>query len=338
MHEIDTEVVFVPPEEALRYLPEGPSLCPDGRISWVAIQHGADAQTGSLNLLDLDSATNQSYPLPGRPGFAFATSQAGSFLVGLERSLVLFNSQDGSFEPLVEHVDQRVIGTIINDGVCFDGNLIFGCKDLAFREKKAGLYLLRAGERELVQLSSEQICSNGKVVVTNPDRSLTLYDICSASKQVLGWDLDLTRGKISHPHVTVDLTAEPVFPDGMILAPDGAHLIVAIYDPRDSHHGEARMYEIDSGKLKTVWRCPGSPRVTCPLLVQRQGRVELLLTTADEGMPPERRAKSPHAGCLFIGPTDFESLSDPLAPCRFIQSPSGGRRNTGGRRSSVDEG
>jgi sugar lactone lactonase YvrE len=315
MKQIDARVLFRPPTEAQRFLPEGPYRCPDGRVAWVAIQHGPDAREGSLNLLDPVSGDNQQFLLPGRPGFAFPTVRLATFLVGLERAIVWFDSESGTVEVIVDGVDRDVTNTIINDAVVFDGHLVFGCKDVAFSEKKAGLYLLRSGERELVKLSGEQVCSNGKAVVSHQDGHYTLYDIDSPTKQVIAWQLDVVEGIVSNPQVIVDLTDEPVFPDGMVLTPDQRGLIVAFYDPRNSTHGEARQYDIESGGVETVWRCPQSPRVTCPQLIQRDGRTELLLTTADEGMPAEQRANNPEAGSLFIAETDFEGLNaNPVFP------------------------
>jgi sugar lactone lactonase YvrE len=166
-----------------------------------------------------------------------------------------------------------------------------------------------------VKLSGQQICSNGKAIVSHQEGRYTLYDIDSPSKQVMAWDLDVDQRSLTRPRVVVDLTDGPAFPDGMILTPDQRGLIVALYDPRNSEHGEAREFDIESGQVKTVWRCPQSPRVTCPQLVQRAGRTELLLTTADEGMPAEHRLRNPEAGCLFLAETDFEGLNaNPLYP------------------------
>ena len=101
----------------------------------------------------------------------------------------------------------------------------------------------------------------------------------------------------------------------MILTPDKQSLIVAIFNPGDAEYGEARQYNIVTGELETVWTCPASPRVTCPQLVSKEGRVKLLLTTADEGMEPELRKKSHHAGCLFLADTTFDSLNEnPVYP------------------------
>ena len=59
------------------------------------------------------------------------------------------------------------------------------------------------------------------------------------------------------------------------------------------------------------WTTPGSPRVTCPLLVKRPDGVKLILTTATEGMPAEMKATCPEAGNLFIADT---SLTDCPVP------------------------
>ena len=105
-------------------------------------------------------------------------------------------------------------------------------------------------------------------------------------------------------------TSGQVYPDGMIMTPDGKSLIVAFYDPRESDHGQACQYSIATGELEHVWTCPASPRVTCPQLISRNGKIELVLTTADEGMSPELRNKAVNAGCLFVAETHFTGLSD----------------------------
>jgi len=152
-------------------------------------------------------------------------------------------------------------------------------------------------------------------VIRNLDSTLTLFDIDSCTKQIVRQKLDIVAGTVNDEHVVVDLTSENVFPDGMILTPDHQSLIVALYDPGDPAFGSARQYRLADGVLEAVWKCPGSPRVTCPQLVQYAGKVKLLLTTAVEGMPAEQQARHPNAGCLFLGDTDFTSIGDqPIFP------------------------
>ena len=315
MQTIETEILFRPDSAALRFLPEGPYALADGRMSWVGIQHGGDSTAGSINILNLTNGTNASLILPGRPGFAFPTDQEGVFVTGLERSVGLFDTRSEAWTPFITGIEADVTNTIINDAVVFDGNLIFGCKELEFKTKKAGLYLWRRRDQAVIRLRSDQICSNGKAVIRNSDGSLTMFDIDSPSKQIIRCRLDIEAGTVSDIQVVVDLTSEEVFPDGLILTPDHRSLIVALYDPGDPDYGAARQYNITTGQLETVWTCPGSPRVTCPQLVRHKGRVRLVLTSAVEHMPPEQQTRHPNAGCLFIGDTPFNTIGDqPVFP------------------------
>ena len=160
-------------------------------------------------------------------------------------------------------------------------------------------------------LRNDQICSNGKKVVQWHDQ-LVLLDIDSPTKTVVAYPLDVPRGALGDPEIVLDLRDGPAFPDGMVLANDGQSAILAFYDPRDVPAGEARQYNLATGELECVWQTPGSPRVTCPLLVEHDGRVVLVLTTAVEHMSTEEQSRHPDAGCLFIADTHFASL--PAAP------------------------
>ena len=302
-------MLFTPDSDELRYLPEGPYAGSDGSLSWVAIQHGATATTGSLNLLDCESGRNRSFDLPGRPGFAFPTDRPGVYVLGAEHSLVLFDTATGDWNEFVTGIDDSVTGTIINDGMVWDGNLIFGCKDLEFSAPKAGLYLWRAKDQALVTLRTDQVCSNGKAVIES-DGVLNFFDIDTPAKTITCGVLDIEKGTLTDQQVIVDLTAEDGFPDGMILTPDRQSLIVAIYNPNDAPVGEARQYSLATGELQHVWECPGASQVTCPQLISSAGGVDLVLTTAVEHLPPERRGNQPNVGSLFVGPTTFTSIGD----------------------------
>ena len=73
----------IPDSDHLRFLPEGPIPLAESMVSWVGIQHGANATHGSLNLLDLNQGTNKSFDLPGRPGFAFPCDRDDTFVLSL---------------------------------------------------------------------------------------------------------------------------------------------------------------------------------------------------------------------------------------------------------------
>ena len=306
--------LYEPPSETLRHLPEGPYPLGESRFSWVAIQHGPQSPIGSLNLFDLAAGTNQTHELPGRPGFAFPCDDGRSFVIGCERQLGLFDVENGSWRPFLHGIDQGVTNTIVNDAVVVDDNLVFGTKDLEFAHKKAGLYLYRGSDRQLLRLRDDQVCSNGKAILRDADR-LFLLDIDSPTRQVVRYRLDVTAGALDDRTVLIDLQDDPAVPDGMILTPDRRGAIVSMFHPGIAPHGETRLYDLASGRLEHVWQTPASPRNTCPNLIRHAGRVQLVITTAVEGMPPEQRQGSPAAGCLFIAPTDFPSTGDvPLFP------------------------
>jgi sugar lactone lactonase YvrE len=305
----ETELLFRPPTPELRFLPEGPRAVSAGQLSWVAIQHGADATTGSLNLLDYGTGTNTTFPLRGRPGFAVPTSSNSIFLVGMERELVLYDISDDSYHQLDGDLERGVEGTIINDGELFAEGLVFGAKDLKFTDKKAGLYLLRQRDRQLFTLRQDQICSNGKVLLGH-EGGWRLLNICSPCKMVVEYELNVEQGSVVEVRTAIDLTSGSAFPDGMVVTPDGKSVIIAFYNPEPAPFGEARQYSIATGATEAIWRTPGSPQVTCPRLVSHEGKVRLVLTTAIEHMTAERQAEAPQAGCLFWGETAFTELAE----------------------------
>jgi sugar lactone lactonase YvrE len=79
--------------------------------------------------------------------------------------------------------------------------------------------------------------------------------------------------------------------------------IIAFYNPEPVAEGRAVRFDLATGRTIEEWTTPGSPRVTCPLLVKRPDGVKLILTTATEGMPAEMKAACPEAGNLFIADT-----------------------------------
>ncbi len=57
---------------------------------------------------------------------------------------------------------------------------------------------------------------------------------------------------------------------------------------------------------------PAHLKNTCPQLVWRNGHVVLVITTAIEHMPADRRKQSPEAGSLFVAPTPWTRLANPI--------------------------
>jgi len=302
-----TEILLKNDDAALRFLPEGPYRNGESILSWVAIQHSAEATNGSLNFLDLDTGANTNHPLPGRPGFAFPTDQEGIYVVGLERHIQLFDVKTGETTVISHAVDADVENTIINDGLVIDGGLIFGCKDLEFATKKAGLYLYRTSDKQLIRLRDDQICSNGKIFVQDGDKGV-LYDIDSPTRTVVKYQIDIAAGTASEPELVVDLREDSAVPDGMVETPDGKSCIISFYNPNPAPHGTSRQFSLETGELEAVWKTDRAPRVTCPQLVRIGEVVKLVMTTAVENMSAEEQAEAINSGHLFVGDTEFDDV------------------------------
>lgn len=297
----------VEPSSRLRYLPEKPCALGPSRFSWVAVRHGPREAFGSLQIHDLRTRASETHPLPGHPGFAIPAS-AHTFVIGCSRMLGTYDLQTHQWTTSFngDAGDALPEGTEMNDAVLFRDALIFGTKSLD-HTPSAGLYLWMADE--LTLLRGEQTVSNGKVVTTTGNATW-LYDIDSPSRRVVRYRLDLDARRLTDARVIVDTSRFPGFPAGMIASPDERLLIVSFYDgeARDAGAaGHTRAFDTLTGGLVGEWRTPGSPRNTCACLVEHEGRMRLVITTAVEDMPAAQRRDTPHAGSIFLGDAPLPS-------------------------------
>ena len=319
------QLFFRPATDELRYLPEGPRVLQNypehgAKLGWVAIQHAAGVAEGSFNVLDLASGTNTNFPLRGRPGFFAETAGPGVVLVGLERELALLDVRTGRLSDAVAQIDAHP-RTIINDGLAVDGGVLFGTKDLEFRQPIAALYFFDSATRRVHTVLDRQTCSNGKYL-RRAATGATLIDIDTTPKRISRYRLDAKLEHVIDARLITPAESLPALPDGLRPAPEGldelegASVIVAYYNPGDASEGLAQQIRVSDGAVVCEWIVPGSPRVTCPEFVKLDGKVKLLFTTAVEGMPPEVRQRSPGAGCMYIADTEFEDLpaAPPLVP------------------------
>jgi sugar lactone lactonase YvrE len=303
--------VFVSPAaEADRYLPEGPhAVTVAGRsaVAWVNIQTAADATSGAIHLRFWDTGEVRALPQPGRPGFIVPTDRPGVVLAGEDKQLGTVDLTTGVFTALATLPDDNP-RTMINDGNVMPGGqaVVFGTKDFQFKDPIAHLYLFTPDDRRVTTLAGNQTCSNGKVFGRDA-AGLLLYDIDTPRRVVTRYRLDLDKRTLREEGVAVDLRDEEGFPDGMVDGGDGS-VIVAFYNPRPVADGRAVRFRLSDGEPLETWTTPGSPQVTCPLLVERDGGVKLILTTAVEGMPAELRRQCPHAGDLFLAATTLPRL------------------------------
>jgi sugar lactone lactonase YvrE len=308
IHEMRVLVAFA--KETDRFLPEGPrGVVVAGReaLAWVNIQTAADSTQGTIHLRFWDNSERCELPQPAQPGFVLPTDRTGMVVVGREKEIGLLDLQTNSWAACAIIPDSNP-RTIINDGEIVPGGraIVFGTKDVRFAGPIGHLYLLTLDDKRLSILADGQTCSNGKVLA-RVGNELLLFDIDTPKRNVVRYRLDLDKRRIEDKRVALDLKEIEGFPDGMIDAGDGS-AIIAFYNPGRGGAGQALRFRLDTGEIVEEWTTPGSPRVTCPLLVQRDSQVQLVLTTAVEGMPAEFRALSPNAGDLFIGATSVPGI------------------------------
>ncbi len=287
------------PQAAHRYLPEGPKALGPARLLWLTIQCGADATQGALHVLTTGRGENRSWRLPGRPGFAYPTSREDVFLIGMERAVGLYDTGRARFQPLCGGLDASVPGTIVNDGVLLPQGLVFGAKDTTFQAHKAGLWFLRASDRQLFQLRSDMLCSNGVIGRPMLDGRIELFHIDSPLRVVKRFVLDPDQGTLTDEAVAIDLRHETAVPDGMVAWPGSDEVVVAMFDPEPRANGRALRCSLRTGAVLAEFHTPGAAQVTCPAWLETQYGAHLVLTTAAENLTPERMAQQPNAGCLF---------------------------------------
>jgi sugar lactone lactonase YvrE len=300
-------VFFAQAGEADRFLPEGPrAVTVEGRpaVAWVNIQTDPDATSGDIHVRFGDGE-HRTYHQERRPGFLIPTDRGNTLLAGREKEIGLLNLVNNAFSPLADIGDPNP-RTIINDGEVVPGGraVVFGTKDVRFADPIANLCLFTLEDRQVSVLADQQVCSNGKVFARHGD-ALFLYDIDTPKKNVVRYRLDLASRRIGTPEEVLDLREHGGFPDGMVDAGDGT-VVIAFYNPAPVYAGRAVRFDLRTSDPIEEWTTPGSPRVTCPLLVEHEGRVRLVLTTATEGMAATDRRSCPAAGDLFWAETTLE--------------------------------
>jgi sugar lactone lactonase YvrE len=306
-------VLFRHAAEDDRFLNEGPRcVTVDGReaLAWVNIQTAVDATAGAVHLRFWDTEEHRVLPQPQRPGFLLPTDRGGLVFVGREKGVGLLDLATNAWTPLATIPDDSP-RTIVNDGEVVPGGraVVFGTKDLRFEEPIAHVYLYTLDDGRLTTLDSGHVCSNGKVFARDAG-GIVLFDIDTPRRNVTRYRLDLDTRTMRPEGVALDLSAQPGFPDGMVEAGDGT-VIVAFYNPEPAAAGRAVRFRLETGEVLETWAVPGSPRVTCPLLIRNDGAVRLVLTTATESMPVEQRRACPEAGNLFVAETALPAVPPP---------------------------
>jgi len=287
------------------YLSEGPYIVKNPNdwnkstvFSFVNIQSGPN-QPGQLHVVDTKDWKHSVYDLPEPVGFAFPTTDESKYVMGLGNGVAIYDTRSKAITKFIPEVKEN--DTLVNDALLVEDGLVFGTKHLRTPQKLAGLWYYTYNNPQPFHLLQNLKISNGMDTIQDAKGNFWLIHTDTPDQTIKKYLFDPKTGKFDrNGQVVVDLrNLSTSFPDGLTISPDKKHLIVALWnDDENATQGEARQYNVETGQLERIFVVPGSPRVTCPILVQDK----VLLTTAWEGSPKLRDAQ-PNSGRLFVAET-----------------------------------
>ena len=188
-----------------------------GLLAWVDVYnhrvHQFDPATGRDRYFDTEEAVA-----------AIALTRDERLLLALVDRLALLDPRSGRLEELCRlplgHPDTR-----LNDGKC-DARGRFWVGSISSRPEEAALYRYDPSDGSVQVMERGLTISNG--LGWSPDGAW-FYLTDSPKRVIYAYRFDLAAGSISDRRVLVDLTREPVEPDGLAVDALG-HLWSALWD------------------------------------------------------------------------------------------------------------
>jgi sugar lactone lactonase YvrE len=261
-------------------LGEGPTWdAATGTLLWV------DILASEVHRLDPGSGHDRPLRTPQHVGAAKPRA-AGGLVVNLRDGVGCYGA-DGAFRWLATWAEDGRRG---NDAaVDATGRLWAGT--MRYDEAEGGGRLYRVGPHgDVVTVLDHVTISNG--IGWSPDGSL-MYYVDTPTRRVDVFDVDRHSGLVARRRTFVDLGRDAGFPDGLTVDADGA-VWVALWD------GGAVHRYTPAGRLDRVIEVPATRTTACTFGGADLG--DLYITTATVDLGPERLARQPLAGSVFVLP------------------------------------
>ncbi len=251
----------------------------DSVLYWVDILsnavHRYDPATGADQTFDVGQAVG-----------AVALRAAGGLLLALRDGFGVLGTTTGQV-ALRTPVEQDTPATRMNDGKPDPAGRFWGGTMAFSAEPGRGSFYRLDRDWTVTKLFGGVTISNGL------DWSLggrTMYYIDSTTQYVDAFDFDPDQGQIGNRRHLIEIPAEVGLPDGMTLDAEGFLWVVL--------HGAGAIHRYaEDGRLDRVVRLPASQATCCAF--GGPDLTDLYITTAAQGLSPERLAEQPHAGGLF---------------------------------------
>jgi sugar lactone lactonase YvrE len=268
-------------------------------------------RTASLLWLDIDAGRLQRlHPASGRhDAFTFddrfvgtlaLTQETGRVLLGIDRSLFLFDLATGERELLCE-VEPAGTHARLNDGRCdSQGRLWVGSMDIELHRPLGAFYRVDP-DGSTRRLFGDVIVSNTVAMSPSHDR---LY--FSDTRRFVTWqfDLDVVAGTLANQRVFVDHTSTRSRPDGACVDAEGYVWMAMFGGGRVVRHAP-------DGSIDRVVELPVS-NPTCVCLGGADMKT-LYITTARKFLDRAQLRAQPLAGAVLAIDVPVPGLSE----CRF---------------------
>jgi sugar lactone lactonase YvrE len=266
------------PLEAGADLGEGPLWDDREQALW-----WVDIMDATVHRFDPAKGTDEPIPV-GQPVGAVALRERGGLVLALQQG---FATLDGTSVRHLAAVEADNAETRMNDGyVDPQGRFWAGTMGMAERKRVGSLYRLDADGSVSRHIRDVGV-SNG--IDWSPD-GRTVYYADTLTRTLDVFDFDGERGTLSNRRRLLDFPRGGGSADGLVVDAEG-YLWIAMWG------GWAVHRYTPEGELDTVVHVPAE-QVTKPAFAGPD-RGDLYITTARQGLTPERLGEQPHAGHLF---------------------------------------
>lgn len=237
------------------------------------------------------TGATRSWGMPERLCCYAFTADVERLLIGLESRLAFFNLSTGAITPICD-VEQDLPSTRLNDGRCDrQGRFVFGTLNEDPARAPVGSFYRLNTDLTLERLPLPGIAISNSICFS-PDGSL-MYHCDTLTGRIMCCDYDASTGAVSGQHVFADLSGQPGSPDGSTVDADG-HVWNAQW-------GGARVVRFaPDGSIERIVDIP-SEQPSC-VAFGGADLSTLYVTTAHEGMSPQKREADALAGALFAVP------------------------------------
>ncbi|MFZ6819397.1 SMP-30/gluconolactonase/LRE family protein [Undibacterium sp. Ji22W] len=240
------------------------------------------------------------YSTPDRVG-SFVLCQSGKILLGMTKSLALFDISTRRIESLV-HVETDLPSTRVNDGrTDRAGNYVFGSIDQTSSRAAIAHFYQYSIRHGLRQLDLPAVAIANSICFSNDGKIMYFCD--TLSQRIQQCDYDAASATVSHIRLFVE-TEKHAYPDGSVIDDQGCLW--------NAQWGAGRVVQYaPDGCVLQILNLPAK-NPTCPAF----GSAELnylVLTSSRKEMNAAELQAMPDAGGLFgVRVSDVQGVIDTL--------------------------